>query len=222
MTKLPREFYIRDTVTVAKELLGKSLTRATKEGITTGIIVETEAYKGKDDPASHFYSNKITDKTKIGYEQGGLAYVYSIYGVYYCLGIVTEKKFEPGAVLVRAVEPKAGIQLMAERRGFPPMEPNLEKKVCSGPSKLCQAFAIDKSLYGENLTGDSLWVSEGKLEPTDSEIASSIRVGIDYTKKGSEYKWRFFMKDNPFISVSKVTEKPARKEERSIFHQSQD
>lgn len=201
--KLTRSFYLQDTLTVAKNLLGKYLVRVTPDGICSGMIVETEAYGDRSDKASHVFGNKITERTKIWFEMGGHAYVYTIYGIHYCLGIISEDKFKPGAVLIRALEPIEGLDLMYKRRQVDPNANNAIFQLCSGPSKACQSLAIDKSLYGENLCNDTLFIENRGITVDDEAIDTSPRIGVDYAGEAAHYKWRFFMSNSPFISVKK-------------------
>lgn len=187
--KLRREFYNRPTLKVARELLGKYL-RVNKNGIKlSGKIVETEAYIGHYDPASHAYGG-MTPRNRIMFGEPGHAYVYFTYGMYYCLNFITERKRFPAAVLIRALEPKEGIEIMKRRRSKEKIE-----DLTSGPGKLCQAMGIDKSLYGADLTGQTIYVEDrGEKE---GNIVSTDRIGID---EGKEKKWRFYLKDNRFVS----------------------
>jgi len=186
---LGRGFYSRPTVRVAKELLGKYLV-VNKNGRTvSGKIVEVEAYRGPYDPASHAYRG-MTPRNKIMFGEAGHAYVYFTYGMYYCLNVITERKGFPAGVLIRALEPTDGIALMKRRR-----KKDDVRELTSGPGKLCQAMGIDKSLYGADLTGKTIYVEDrGEKE---GRIVSAHRIGID---EGKEKKWRFYLKDNTFVS----------------------
>lgn len=219
--KLSREFYLRDTVTVARELLGKCLVRKTAHGICRGIIVETEAYGGRFDKASHVFGNKLTDRTKIWFELGGHAYVYLIYGIHHCLGITTGDKFEPGAVLIRALEPTEGIDLMCNRRGIENTQKKYIYQLCSGPSKVCQALEIDKGLYGQDLLGDSIFIEDPGLGD-GYETGITSRIGIDYSGEAAYYPWRFFIKNNEYVSVKNYTgpKKVAMHNELPLFRTS--
>ena len=157
MTILPREFYSKDTVTVAKNLLGKKIIRKIGKQEISGIITETEAYRHKDDSASHAF-NKITKRNKVMFEEVGLAYVYFTYGMHFCFNVVARRpKMKAGAVLIRAIEPEKGIKIMQINRG----NVNL-KNLSNGPAKLCQSLNITKEHYGIDLTKKSkLYISEG-------------------------------------------------------------
>jgi len=190
--KLPRSFYEQPTVEVARQLLGKYLVRKHRDGITIGRIVETEAYVGPEDKACHA-SRGRTARTEIMFGPAGHAYVYFIYGFYYCLNIVTEEKDFPSAVLIRAVEPLDGIELMKVRRRTEKLH-----NLASGPGKLCQAFAIDKSLNGADICGKILCV-EDRGEPMP-KISARPRVGVDYAGKWKDKPWRFLIRGSEFVS----------------------
>lgn len=190
MLKLGREFFEKETVKTAKNLLGKYLVRSYRGGVISGRIVETEAYRGKDDPGSHAYRKK-TPRNEVMFGAPGRAYVYFCYGSHYLFNIVTEKEGEAGAVLIRALEPASGIEIMMKRRGTKDI-----KALTSGPAKLTQALAIDKKLNTLDLTGSELYLAQGKNE--SFTIASGPRIGI---KQGLNLKWRFWIEGNDFVSV---------------------
>ena len=181
MNILPKKFYQRDTVIVAKELLGKKLTRKIGNYEISGIISETEAYRHKDDPASHAF-RKITDRNKVMFGEVGIAYVYFTYGMHYCFNVVAKKMKTPaGAVLIRGIVPEKGIKKMQENRNIE----NL-KNLTNGPAKLTQALEITKEHYGIDLTKKTeIYIEEG-LEV--NRIKKSTRVGI---KNGKEMLWNF-------------------------------
>jgi DNA-3-methyladenine glycosylase len=187
--KLPRSFYNRPTLKVAKELIGKYLVVNKNGKSLSGKIVETEAYIGPDDPASHAYKG-MTKRNKIMFGNPGYAYVYFTYGMYHCLNFVTEKKGYPAAVLIRALEPIDGIEVMTRRRKKKKIE-----DLTSGPGKLCQAMGIDRSLCGADLCGKTIYV-EDRGEKTGA-IVSTNRIGID---QGKDKKWRFYIKNSRFVS----------------------
>lgn len=192
--KIPRDFYQRTAIEVAQDLLGLNLVHDTKDGITKGKIVEVEAYMGPQDAAAHSFKNIKTSRTNIQYGKGGYAYIYLIYGMYYCFNIVTNKKEIPEVVLIRALEPMEGIALMEHRR----KTANL-KNLCSGPGKLCAAMGINKSNYGMDLCGNQLYLeSSEETEPFD--IIASKRINIDYAGEAKDYLWRYTIKDNKYIS----------------------
>lgn len=185
---LPRTFYQRDTAEVARDLLGKILVYKTSQGRITGKIVETEAYYGHYDPASHAY--RKTPRSSIMFGPPGFAYVYFNYGVHYLLNVVTAKINTPGAVLIRAVEPLEGIELMKKNRGNLPPE-----KLCNGPGKLTKAFGIDISFNGHDLTKYPLVIQNGKKGAPI--IKNTTRVGISVAK---DELLRYYIEGNRFIS----------------------
>lgn len=190
--KLPRAYYEQNTIDVAKQLLGKYLVRKHVDGKTIGRIVETEAYVGPQDLACHASKGR-TARTEVMFGPAGHAYVYFIYGFYNMLNLVTETKDYPAAVLIRAVEPVAGIELMIARR-----RSNLLRNLASGPGKLCQAFAVDRSLNGANLNGNILYV-EDRGEPAPKFRATS-RIGVDYAGKWKNKPFRFLIPSSEFVS----------------------
>lgn len=191
---LEREFYQRDANETAQDLLGKLLVHKTAEGITGGVIVEVESYIGPDDKGSHAYLNKRTERTEIQYGPGGFAYVYSIYGMHYCFNVVTNRTEKPEVVLIRALEPIMGIELMQKRR----KTENI-RNLCNGPGKLCQAMTITKEQYGYDLCSSELYI-ESYLNEQEIQIMRSPRINIDYAEECKDYLWRYFIKDNPYVS----------------------
>ena len=173
-------------------MLGKYLVRKHPAGVTVGRIVESEAYIGPEDKACHA-SRGRTQRTEIMFGQAGHAYIYLIYGFHCMLNIVTEKEDFPSAVLIRAVEPLKGIELMRARRGVDELT-----NLASGPGKLCTAFAIDRTLNGNDLCGKILYV-EDRDEPSP-KIAATPRIGVDYAGKWKHKPWRFLIKGNQFVS----------------------
>lgn len=192
--KLKRDFYNRDGLTVSEELLGKTLVHITEEGITKGKIVEVEAYMGAQDKAAHSYGSLRSERTKIQYGEGGYAYVYLIYGMYICMNIVANREAIPEAILIRALEPLEGIELMKKRR-----KTDNIKLLCNGPGKLSQAMGITKENYGDDLCGETLYLEDGVVIPK-SKILKSKRINIDYAEEAKDYLWRFTIKDNPYVS----------------------
>ena len=194
--KLDRDFFTRsDTLSVARDLLGKLLVVPTPDGRrVSGMIVETEAYLGEIDKAAHSYGGRRTARNEITYADGGHVYVFLVYGMYYQLNLVTGLVDHPHVVLIRAVEPVDGIEIMRERRGE-----MKDKNLTSGPGKLCIAFGITRDLNGEDLLGDRIWV-EGHRDLKKNEIARGPRVGIDYAEEFVDEPWRFWVKGNEFVS----------------------
>lgn len=194
--KLPREFYTRlDVLEVARDLLGKTLVVPNRNGRrVSGLIVETEAYRGPEDRASHAYGGRRTNRTETMYGIGGTAYVYFVYGMYYQFNVVSGVADTPHAILVRAIEPVEGIEIMKRRR-----QGRSEYELTSGPGRLCIAMAIDRALDKADLLGDRVWIEEGvSVSPRD--IARGPRIGIDYAEKWVTKPWRFWIKNNPFVS----------------------
>lgn len=195
--KLSREFYTRhDPIIVARELLGKLLVVPAEDGTRiSGFIVETEAYIAPEDKASHAFGLRRTTRNEAMYKIGGTAYIYFIYGMYYQFNVVTNFEDIPHAILIRATQPFEGIDTMRERR-----ETDKDKNLTSGPGKLTIAFGIDKNLNHEDLLGNKVWIEETDFKITRNKIESGKRVGIDYAEEYTEKPWRFWIKDNPFVS----------------------
>ncbi len=193
--KLNKPFYTRDTVTVAKELLCKYIFKKHGRSFLCGKIVETEAYLGDEDPACHAF-RKITKRNEPMFESGGIAYVYFIYGNYYCFNVVTEKQGIGSAVLIRGVEPVDGIQAMKKNRGVIKKDYELS----NGPSKFCLAFNIDKKDNWEDLTKDRIFISKYRKKESIT-VSVAKRIGI---KEGADLPYRYFIKDNPYVTKHKL------------------
>ena len=196
MNKLPREFYTRsDVLEIARDLLGKKLVVPQRNGSrVAGIIVETEAYRGPEDRASHAYNGRRTNRSETMYGIGGTAYVYFVYGMYNQFNIVTNVEGVPHAILVRAVEPSEGLDVMRRRR-----RGRSEYELTSGPGRLCLALGIDRRLDKSDLLGERVWIEEGtSISPR--QIARGPRIGIDYAENWITKPWRFWVRDNPFVS----------------------
>lgn len=210
ISPLPREFYLRDANMIAPELLGKLLVHRSPEGITSGMIVEVESYVGPSDKGAHSYANKRTSRTEIQFGPGGYAYVYAIYGMHVCFNVVANGREQPEVVLIRALEPVGGLELMERRRGI-----RNPIQLCNGPGKLCQAMGITKAQYGWDLCGPDLYLAEGHPMEVD-HIMVSPRINIDYAGECGDYLWRYFIKDNPYVSkVAKryrTQQRPYRRE----------
>jgi DNA-3-methyladenine glycosylase len=198
--KLPREFYTRASVlTVTRELLGKLLVVPVPDGTrVSGIIVEAEAYRGPQDRASHAYGGRRTNRTETMYGIGGTAYVYFVYGMYYQFNVVTNVKDVPHAVLIRAVEPVEGIEIMRTRRHSQP-----DHNLTNGPGKLCIALGIDDKLDRADLFGERVWIEQAE-KISSRKIASGPRIGIDYAEEWADKPWRFWIRDNPCVSRAKT------------------
>jgi len=192
-SKLPRSFYSRSALDVASDLLGKVLVRRYRRRNLSGRIVETEAYVGPHDLACHA-SKGHTPRTAVMFGPPGHAYVYMIYGMHFCLNVVTEPVGRPAAVLIRAVEPLENVDLMRELRNNPERDIN----IASGPGKLCMAMSIDKLLNGADLLGTTIWIEDRNLDP--GPIRTSPRVGVDYAGEYKDKPWRYFVDGNPHVS----------------------
>ena len=204
--KLPRTFYTRANVlTVARQLLGQLLVVPAADGTrVSGIIVETEAYRGPQDRASHAYGGRRTRRTATMYEMGGTAYVYFVYGLYHQFNVVTNVNEIHHAVLIRALEPVDGTALMRKRRPRAS-----DHNLTSGPGKLCIALGIDRSLDRADLRGDRVWIEKGTRGIPPSAIAAGPRIGIDYAEAWAAKPWRFWIGNNPFVSRPASTAHPA-------------
>lgn len=199
--RLDHKFFSRsDTLRVARELLGKLLVVPTGDGQRiSGMIVETEAYLGESDKAAHSFGGRRTARNEITYAEGGHVYVFFVYGMYYQLNLVTGMVDHPEVVLIRAVEPVEGSDIMRERRGA-----MKDTNLTSGPGKLCIALGIDRSFNGVDLEGDRIWV-ETYRNFKKTEVASGPRVGIDYAEEFVDMPWRFWLKGNQFVSKRRKT-----------------
>lgn len=201
---LSREFYDRDTIEVARDLLGKILVHKIDGKITSGKIVEVEAYKGFIDKAAHTYNGRRTKRVEVMYGNPGFSYVFFIYGMYNCMNVVTREEGIGEAVLIRALEPIEGLDIMSERRynvSFQSLKKRQIINLTNGPGKLCKAMDIDKDCNGLDLCGDRIFIKEGSK--VDSSIEVSKRIGIDYAEEAKDFLWRFFIKNNEFVSKIK-------------------
>ena len=194
--KLQKQFYERNVLDVAVDLLGKIFVRKIGNTILSGRIVETEAYDGKIDEAAHSFNGQ-TERNAVMFNGTGLVYVYFIYGMHYCANVVTGSRDQGQAVLIRGIEPIDGIKELSNNR-FGTMQPNNTqlKNLTNGPAKFCHAFGINKDQNGIDLTGDSIYLLDEKL-PSKSEIVKTTRIGI---KKSVNLPWRFYVKGNSFVS----------------------
>lgn len=192
---LNKEFYLQNAQIAAKELLGKYLVREYDGKKIICKIVETEAYRGPEDKACHAYNNKCTERTKVMFEEGGKAYIYFIYGMYYCLNIVVEREGKPEAVLIRAIEPIENIEEIKRNRII---KSKKEQDLTNGPGKLCTALKIDKSLNGCDITKKGeLYITEGE---DIEEVVTAKRINIDYAEEYKDKHWRFYIKGSKFVS----------------------
>lgn len=189
---LTRDFYARPVLSVAKACIGKLLVHRTEQGLVAGRIVESEAYRGPEDRAAHSYGGRRTARTEVMFGPPGFAYVFFVYGMHYQFNLVTTKDGAPHAVLIRAVEPVVGVELMAERRKLPPTA----RELTNGPGKLCQALAIGRECYGVDLCGSKLFLAEGP----SVRSATATRIGVDYAGDWAEKPWRFYDPKSRYVS----------------------
>jgi DNA-3-methyladenine glycosylase len=195
--KLKEEYYLNeDVVSLAKDLLGKILYTKIDDEITAGIIVETEAYFGIKDKASHAYGGRRTNRTETMYSSGGIAYVYLCYGMHNLFNIVSSKENDPHAVLIRGIEPLVGIDIIEQRRNMP----HTKGAISAGPGSAAKALGIDKTFNAKNLTGNEIWIEDHAIRYLDEDIAATPRVGIAYAKEHALLPWRFFVKGNKYVS----------------------
>ncbi len=195
--KLPEEFYrSKEVISIARNLLGKYLFTSINGEISGGFIVETEAYAGIIDKASHAFGNRLTNRTRTMYEAGGVAYVYLCYGIHEMLNVVTSVEGEPHAVLIRAVNPTAGIDLMLERRKMTSVKNNLT----AGPGSVAKALGISRKMNALSFQGEEIWIEDRGLTFSDDQIAAVPRVGVAYAKEDALLPYRFYVKGNPFVS----------------------
>src|ERR1700761_9208875 len=195
--KLPKSFYLgNDVVAISKDLLGKYLFTCIDGLLTGGYIVETEAYNGVVDKASHAYGNRITPRTKIMFEEGGTAYIYLCYGIHEMFNIVTSTEGHAQAILIRAIEPTDGIETILARRNTDKVKPN----ITAGPGSTAKALGIDRKLNGISLQSDSLWIEDRGLIFTDDQIAAVPRIGVAYAGEDALLPYRFYVKGNIYVS----------------------
>lgn len=199
--KLETDFYTRDDVLqISKDLLGKFLfTKLDGEELTGGIIVETEAYAGAIDRASHAYGNRRTNRTEIMYHSGGVAYVYLCYGIHSMFNVITNQQDIPHAILVRAVQPTHGIDTILKRRKMS----KLKRNTAGGPGVLTKALGIKLTHDGFDLQGDRIWIEDLGEKVTNPNIIRSPRVGVDYAGEDARNPWRFRIKNSPWTSPAK-------------------
>jgi len=198
MSRIRKAFFTSpDVIEISRCLLGKYLfTRTGNAGITGGMIVETEAYAGPEDKASHAHNNRRTKRTETIFHEGGVAYVYLCYGMYPLFNIVTNVEGIPHAVLVRAIQPTSGIPIMLKRRN----KRKIDRTVSSGPGTLCKALGIGLRHNGTALTGKNIWLEDRGIVITPSQISASPRIGVDYAGSHARRPWRFRIKDSPWTS----------------------
>lgn len=188
---LTLDFYKQDDVIeLSRDLLGKFLLTRIGSTVTGGMILETEAYRGPEDKASHAYNNRRTKRNEVMYSEGGRCYVYLCYGIHSLFNIVVGKKDVPHAILIRAIEPVEGIELMLERRGKTILDPSLS----SGPGTLTQALGITTQHNGLSLEGPYIWVEDRNIVIPAKDIVAGARVGVEYAGEDADLPWRFKVK----------------------------
>ncbi len=198
--KLLRSFYTRDNVVaISRELVGKFLFTHISGKLTGGMIVETEAYSSRNDRACHANDNKLTKRNAVMHGPGGHAYVYLCYGIHHLFNIVVNKAGTADAVLIRAIEPVAGIETMLQRRAMDELKYNLT----SGPGSLSVALGISTQHYGLDLLGTTIWVEDRGVTFRKNEITAAERIGVDYAGEHASYPWRFFVKGNKWVSKTR-------------------
>jgi DNA-3-methyladenine glycosylase len=191
-SRLPRSFYARPVLEVAADVIGKILVSRSADGVAAGRIVEAEAYRGPRDRAAHSYRGRRTARTEVMFGPPGHAYVFFVYGMHWNFNLVTGIEGDPEAVLIRALEPLVGLDLMAVRRGLSKERPELT----NGPGKLCQALGIAGADYGVDLCKTRIFLAEGSR----ATVLRSPRVGIDYAGSWAKKPWRFFERNNRYVS----------------------
>lgn len=200
MKKLPLQFYLRDDVVgIAKELLGKVLVTCFNGEHTSGRIVETEAYAGETDKASHASKGR-TARTEVMFGSGGRAYVYLCYGIHQMFNIVTNIEGIPHAVLIRAVDPLKGVEIMLRRTG----KPKPDHSITKGPGNVGRAFGFHTSQCGLPLQGEELYIADDGYRPSPSQIISTPRIGVDYAGEHATWNYRFYISGNPYVSGKKA------------------
>ena len=199
---ISKEFYNRSALDVAQDLLGKVLVREVDGKVLKGKIVETEAYIGALDKACHAYNGRRTKRTEILYEDAGVSYIYFIYGLYHCFNVVTNKKDVAEAVLIRAIEPINELDYISNIRynkKYDELTKAQSKNLTNGPSKLCLAYLLNKDLNAVKLyEKGAVYITDDNNETF--EIVESKRIGIDYAEEAKDFLWRFYIKDNIYVS----------------------
>ncbi|MBQ8998951.1 MAG: DNA-3-methyladenine glycosylase [Clostridium sp.] len=199
---ISKEFYNRSALDVAQDLLGKVLVREVDGKVLKGKIVETEAYIGAIDKACHAYNGRRTKRTEILYEDAGVSYIYFIYGLYHCFNVVTNKKDVAEAVLIRAIEPINELDYISNIRynkKYDELTKAQSKNLTNGPSKLCLAYLLNKDLNAVKLyEKGAVYITDDNNE--NFEIVESKRIGIDYAEEAKDFLWRFYIKDNIYVS----------------------
>jgi DNA-3-methyladenine glycosylase len=195
--KLPEIYYHHtDVVALSRDLIGKYLFTRVDGELTGGYIVETEAYNGAFDKASHAYGNRKTNRTEVMFRQGGIIYVYLCYGIHEMLNIVTSTEGHAQAILIRAINPTDGIDVMLHRRKMLALKPN----ITMGPGSVAKALGISRAINAQSLQSDVIWIEDRGLTFADQCIAAMPRVGVDYAGEDALLPYRFYVKGNPYVS----------------------
>ena len=195
--KLPESFYHSpDVISLSKDLLGKFLFTCINDEVTGGYIVETEAYNGVVDKASHAFGNRQTARTKTMFMTGGIAYVYLCYGIHEMFNIVTSTEGEPHAILIRAIEPTVGLDVMLHRRKMETIKPN----ITAGPGSVAKALGISRAINSVSLQSDKIWLEDRGLSFPEESIASVPRIGVSYAAEDALLPYRFYVKGNIYVS----------------------
>jgi DNA-3-methyladenine glycosylase len=198
--RVGRTFYERPVLEVARDCIGLLLVRRSEEGSTTGVVVEAEAYRGPADRAAHSFGGRRTPRTEVMFGRAGKAYVFFVYGMHWNFNVVCGAVNEPHVVLLRAVEPVSGVDLMRQRRGLAETRGATIRNLTNGPGKLCQAFAIGGSDYGVDLCESTHLYLTRPPSTAKRRVARSPRIGIDYAGAWAEKPWRFFDPSSAFLS----------------------
>ncbi len=198
MIKLPESFFINnDVLELSRKLLGKVIVTNFDHCVTSGMIVETEAYRAPEDKASHAYNNRRTKRTEIMFAKGGAAYIYLCYGIHHLFNIVTGPENTAHAILIRAIQPVDGVEFMLKRRSMD----KFNQKLTAGPGTLTQALGIKTKHNGKCLITSEMWIEDRGIVVPDAQIGMASRIGIAYAEEFIHKPWRFFIKDNPWVSV---------------------
>lgn len=195
--RLPISYYQnQDVLFLARELLGKVVFTQSEGEITAGIIVETEGYSGVTDKASHAYNGRRTHRTETLYNEGGVTYVYLCYGIHYFLNVVTSVKDEPHGILIRAIQPLVGIDIMKRRKNMAVLKP----AISSGPGSVGKALGINASFNNKSLIEHDIWIEDHEIKFSESDIVATPRIGIEYAGDHAMLPWRFFVRGNEYVS----------------------
>lgn len=195
--KLPEAYYYNpDVVALSRDLIGKYLFTSIDGETTGGYIVETEAYAGVIDRASHAFGGKLTPRTQTMHMQGGVSYVYLCYGIHEMFNIVTSVEGQPHAILIRAIQPTDGLDIMMHRRNMETVKPNITK----GPGSVAKALGISRKINALSLQSDIIWIEDRGLTFPDAEVAAGPRIGVDYAGEDALLPYRFYVKGNIYVS----------------------